>query len=170
MGSAYTLIYGFTNPRSRGRLWLQSADPQTPPKIDPNYLSDPYDRDVYLEALALAQAVGASAALDEWRAAELLPGPQIQTAEQRLAFIQQAAYTHHHPVGTCRMGQDDHSVVGSDLAVHGIEGLYVMDASVMPRITTGPVNAAIIAMAERASDLLGGRDPLPAADQPGPTP
>ncbi len=161
MGSAYTLIYGFTNPRSRGRLWLASADPRTPPLIDPNYLSDPYDREVYLEALALAQSVGAGRALDDWRAEELLPGPKVTSPEQRLGFLQRAAATHHHPVGTCAMGIDGQAVVGPDLAVHGIEGLYVVDASVMPRITTGPVNAAIIAIAERASDLLAGRPPLP---------
>ncbi|MHA1565487.1 MAG: GMC family oxidoreductase, partial [Alphaproteobacteria bacterium] len=170
MGSAYTLIYGFTNPRSRGRLWLASADPDTPPLIDPNYLSAPYDREVYLEALALARSVGASGALDDWRAEELLPAPHVTTMQQRQSFIQHAAATHHHPVGTCAMGIDDQAVVGPDLAVRGITGLYVVDASIMPRITTGPVNAAIIAIAERAGDLIAGRQPLPPAPAPAPAP
>jgi len=166
MGSAYTLLYGFTKPKSRGRLWLASADPDVPPVIDPNYLSDAYDREVYLESLALAQSVGASEALDDWRAEELLPGPQIHDTAQRMSFIQRAAYTHHHPVGTCAMGTHAQAVVGPDLAVHGIDGLYVVDASVMPTITTGPVNAAIIAIAERASDLIAGRRPQPPAALP----
>lgn len=166
MGSAYTLLYGFTKPKSRGRLWLESTDPDAPPVIDPNYLSDPYDREVYLEALELAQAVGAAKAMDDWRAEELLPGPHIGTAQERMSFVKKAAYTHHHPVGTCAMGTHGQAVVGPDLAVHGIDGLYIVDASVMPGITTGPVNAAIIAMAERASDLIAGRRPEPPASPP----
>ena len=78
-----------------------------------------------------------------------------------------AEHRHHHPVGTCRMGIGEDAVVDADLRVKGIEGLYVVDASVMPRITTGAVNAAVIAIAERASDLLLGRQPLPAASPPG---
>jgi choline dehydrogenase-like flavoprotein len=121
---------------------------------------------VYLEALDAARSIGGAVALADWRAEELLPGQSCSTADSRRAFLQQAAYTHHHPVGTCRMGVDDESVVGTDLSVHGTDGLYVVDASVMPRITTGPTNAAIIAIAERASDLLRGLSPLPPARLP----
>ncbi len=165
-GSAYTLMYGFTHPKSRGSLRLRSTDPDHPPIIDPNYLSHPDDRVVYLEALDLAQAVGASPALDDWRAEELLPGPDVRSPEQRWSFVERAAYTHHHPVGTCRMGNDERAVVGPDLTVHGIDGLYVADASVMPQITTGPVNAAVVAIAERASDLITGRQPAVPASLP----
>jgi pyridoxine 4-oxidase len=105
--------------------------------------------------------VGGTAALAGWRAAEYLPGPVIRSRSDRLAFLEKAAFTHHHPVGTCAMGVGDSAVVGPDLALRGIHGLYVFDASVIPSITTGPVNAAIIAIAERASDLLRGRAPLP---------
>jgi choline dehydrogenase-like flavoprotein len=163
MGSAYTIMFGFTRPRSRGTVRLAAADPASPLLIDPNYLAEEYDRRVYLEALDLARAVGGAAALADWRAEELLPGPACRTAGERRAFLEKAAYTHHHPVGTCRMGTDADSVVGPDLAVRGVGGLYVVDASVMPAITTGPTNAAIIAIAERASDLLRGREPLPPA-------
>jgi choline dehydrogenase-like flavoprotein len=163
VGSAYTIMFGFTRPRSRGTVRLASADPASPPLIDPNYLAEAYDRAVYLEALDMARSIGGAAALADWRAEELLPGPSCSTADARRTFLQRAAYTHHHPVGTCRMGVDDASVVGPDLAVHGIDGLYVVDASVMPRITAGPTNAAIIAIAERASDLLRGLAPLPPA-------
>jgi pyridoxine 4-oxidase len=159
-GSAYTIMFGFTHPRSRGRIRLASADPDAPPLIDPDYLAEDHDRAVYLEALERAQAVGGATALADWRAEELLPGPGCRTRDERLAFLAHAAYTHHHPVGTCRMGQGGDAVVGADLGLRGIAGLYVVDASVIPRITTGPVNAAVIAIAERASDLLRGRPPL----------
>jgi len=161
LGSAYTIMFGFTRPRSRGTVRLAAADPEAPPLIDPNYLAEEYDRRTYLEALDMARAVGGSAALAGWRAEELLPGPSCRTPDDRRAFLQKAAYTHHHPVGTCRMGDDAGAVVGPDLAVRGIEGLSIVDASVMPRITTGPTNAAIIAIAERAGDLFRGLTPLP---------
>jgi choline dehydrogenase-like flavoprotein len=159
-GTGFTLMFGFTRPKSRGTIRLASADAMVPPLIDPNYLSEAYDRTVYLEALEAAQSLGATKALAAWRESELLPGPDIRTKAERLQFLGRAAYTHHHPIGTCRMGVDADAVVGPDLQVRGIGGLYVVDASVMPTITTGPTNAAIVAMAERASDLLRGRPPL----------
>ncbi len=160
IGTAFTLMFGFTRPKSRGRILLASADPMVPPLIDPNYLAEEYDRTVYLEALAAAQSVGATQALATWRQKEMLPGPSVRSRAERLEFLGRAAYTHHHPVGTCRMGLGSDAVVGPDLRVRGIGGLYVVDASVMPTITTGPTNAAVVAMAERASDLLRGRRPL----------
>jgi choline dehydrogenase-like flavoprotein len=159
-GEAYTLMFGFTQPRSRGSLRLASADAKVAPLIDPNYLAEEYDRRAYLDALERAQAVGGARSLADWREAELLPGQQCRSEADRRAFLARAAYTHHHPVGTCRMGTDAEAVVTPELALRGIEGLHVVDASVIPRITTGPVNAAIIALAERASDLLRGRPPL----------
>jgi choline dehydrogenase-like flavoprotein len=166
IGEAYTLMFGFTRPRSRGSLRLTSADPAAAPALDPNYLSEDHDRAAYLDALEMAQAIGGARAMDEWRAEELLPGPQVTSKADRLAFLERAAFTHHHPVGTCRMGRGEAAVVGPDLAVRGVEGLYVIDASVMPRITTGPTNAAVIAIAERASDLLTGLAPLAPLDLP----
>lgn len=160
LGEAWTLMFGFTHPESRGSLRLASADPRVAPLIDPRYLSEAADREAYLAALEAAQAVGASPALADWNGGEILPGPGCRTRAERLAFLEQAAYTHHHPVGTCRMGGDPEAVVGADLALRGFEGLSVVDASVFPTITTGPVNAAIIALAERAADLLAGRPPL----------
>ena len=159
-GEAYTIMFGFTHPRSRGSIRLASADPAVPPLIDPNYLAEEYDREIYLEALARAQAVGHAHALDEWRAEEVLPGPAAKTRADRLAFLEKAAFTHHHPTGTCRMGVGGEAVVGPDLKLRGMDGLYVCDASVLPSITTGPINAAIVAIAERFSDLLRGRVPL----------
>jgi choline dehydrogenase-like flavoprotein len=159
-GEAYTLMFGFTHPRSRGSLRLVSADPRAAPLIDPNYLAEDYDRSAYLDALDQARAIGAARSLADWREAELLPGPDCCSDADRSTFLAKAAYTHHHPVGTCCMGQDDEAVVTPNLAVRGIENLYIADASVFPSITTGPTNAAVIALAERASDLLQGRAPL----------
>ncbi len=90
-----------------------------------------------------------------------LPGPAVRSRSDRRAFLEKAAFPHPHPVGTCAMGIADSAAVGPDLALRGIDGLYVCDASVIPSIPPGPVNAAIIAIAERASDLLRGRAPLP---------
>ena len=163
MGEGYTLMFGFTHPRSRGTVRLSSADPAAQPLIDPNYLAEEYDRETYLAALEAAQSVGAAQALADWRAEEVLPGPAVITKTDKLAFLQKAAFTHHHPVGTCRMGMDADAVVSPDLRLRGVDGLHVCDASIMPSITTGPVNAAIIAIAERTSDLLRGKPPLPPA-------
>jgi choline dehydrogenase-like flavoprotein len=160
LGEAYTLMFGFTHPRSRGTLKLARADPNAMPLIDPNYLAEAYDRDAYLDALERARGVGGASALSDWRLDEYLPGPPVRTTAEKRAFLEQAAFTHHHPVGTCRMGSDDAAVVGLDLAVRGLDNLFVCDASIMPSITTGPVNAAIVAIAERCSDLMRGRVPL----------
>jgi choline dehydrogenase-like flavoprotein len=157
----YTIMFGFTHPKSRGSIRLTSAAPNAPLAIDPNYLAHEDDRQAYLDALDAARTIGADPAFDAWRAAEILPGEDVQTEAEKLAFLERAAFTHHHPVGTCRMGEGREAVVDTDLAVHGVPGLYLVDASVMPRITTGPVNAAVIAIAERASDLLRERMPLP---------
>jgi choline dehydrogenase-like flavoprotein len=159
-GEGYTIMFGFTHPRSRGSVRLASADPAAAPLIDPNYLAEAADREAHLAALEMAQLVGHAGALGDWRDSELLPGPACGTPQQRADFVARAAYTHHHPVGTCRMGVGADAVVGSDLAVRGFDGLFVMDASVIPTITTGPTNAAVVAMAERAGDLLAGRRPL----------
>ncbi len=161
-GEGYTLMFGFTHPASRGAVALASDDPAMPPRIDPRYLREARDRELYLAALDWAQALGGSGGFDTWRAEEILPGRECSTRERRLSFLARAAYTHHHPVGTCRMGTDGDAVVDPALKVFGVDNLHVVDASVFPAITTGPVNAAVIALAERTSDLLRGRVPLAA--------
>ena len=157
-GEGYTLLFGITHPRSRGHLTIASADPRAKPVIDPAYLSEPEDRLLHLEALDWVRRLGRADAYARWRGEELLPRPDdLASQEARLAFITQAAVTHHHPVGTCRMGTDPAAVVRPDLSVAGVPGLYVVDASILPSLTTGPVNAAIVAVAERASDLISAR-------------
>lgn len=160
-GTAFSIMFGFTRPRSRGRLTLASTDPTAAPLMDPNYLAEEADRRLYLAALDRAQGIGHAKALADWREAELLPGSACLTKRQRLDFLSKAAHTHHHPVGTCRMGLDEGAVVSPEsLAVHGVQGLHVIDGSVLPEITSGPCNVAILAIAERASDLLRGQATL----------
>ncbi len=167
-GSAYTLMFGATHPRSRGKIAITSPDPDEMPRIDPAYLSDPHDRATALAAMDWARRLGHSAALSEWRGEELLPTTEdLRSEASREAFLERAAYTHHHPVGTCRMGRDADAVVGADLKVTGTDNLYVVDASVMPAITTGPVIAAVIAIAEKAADMLAGRTLLAPLDVAG---
>ena len=103
----------------------------------------------------------------DWRKAEYLPGPDLRTKAERLQFLEKAAFTHHHPTGTCRMGGDDLSVVDPGLALRGVSGLHIVDGSVIPAITTGPDNATIVAIAERASDLLRGLPPAAPFDPRG---
>ena len=160
VGAAYTLMFGFTHPASRGVVRLVSDDPDSSPLIDPAYLSAPQDLTMFAAALDLARRIGGAKALAEWRQSELLPGPSVKTDQGRCDFLRRAAHTHHHPVGTCRIGTGSGAVVGPDLKLRGTDGLYVVDGSVMPSLTTGPVNAAIVAIAERASDIIQSRAPL----------
>ena len=154
-GEGYTLMFGIAHPRSRGHLTIASADPHAKPIVDPAYLSEPEDRSLFLEALDWARRLGGADAYAPWRGEELLPRPgDLASQDARLAFIEHAAFTHHHPVGTCRMGTDPAAVVRPDLSVVGVPGLRIVDGSILPSLTTGPVNAAIVAVAERASDLL----------------
>lgn len=151
---AYTLMFGITHPRSRGYLTLTSADPHAPPRIDPCYLTDPTDRSHFLEALTWARRLGHAAPYDRFRKAEVLPcASDLGCAAAMADFIAMAATTHHHPVGTCAMG----GTVAPDLGVTGVQGVFVCDGSVLPGLTTGPVNAAIVAVAERGATLLARR-------------
>lgn len=151
-GAAYTLLSGATHPTSRGRLTLGGPGVDDPPLIDPAYLSTDYDRRLARQALEVARMIGHQPALDDWRAEEIYPGINCRSDADLDAFVQRAVMTHHHPVGTCGMG----SVVDADLKLHGFEGLYVVDASVIPSITSGPVHAAVLGIAETfAADVAG---------------
>ena len=147
---AYVLVPCLLQPRSRGRVKLASAEPLAPALIDPNYLSEPTDLDLLAEGVALAREIGAAAAFADWRAREVYPGPGEADAAGRRDFVRRAANSFHHPVGTCGIGR----VVDGALRVEGVAGLRVVDASVLPKIPQAMVNAATIAVAERASDLV----------------
>ncbi|MEU4013905.1 GMC family oxidoreductase N-terminal domain-containing protein [Microbacterium sp. NPDC028030] len=151
-GEAYTLLFGVTNPTSRGSLRISGPDIDDAPVIDPRYLDTAHDRAAFRAALAHARLVGASAELGGWRDEELLPGGDAMSDTEADAFIARAAITHHHPVGTLRMGSEDHAPVTPDLRLRGLEGVHVVDASVIPSITAGPVHAAVLAIAESFAD------------------
>jgi pyridoxine 4-oxidase len=145
-GEAYTILCGVTHPTSRGRLAITGPHLADAPFIDPAYLATEHDRRTLGQALRLARAVGHSAALSPWRAEEILPGLAVETQAQVQSFLARAAITHHHPVGTCRMGAD--AVVDADLKLNGLDNLHVVDASVIPAIPSGPVHACVLAIAE----------------------
>ncbi len=149
IGSAYTLMCGVTHPTSRGAIRISGPGSADPPIIDPAYLSTEHDRQTFRASLRLARLIGEAAPLDEWRGQELLPGREVQTDAALDAFLRDAAITHHHPVGTCRMGRHPEAVVDGDLKLRGLDNLFVVDASVIPAITTGPVNAAVVVLAEQ---------------------
>ncbi len=116
--------------------------------IDPAYMQTDHDRRLLRRVLDYARIVGHGAEMEEWRAEEVLPGKAAMAQTEIDAFIAKAVITHHHPVGTCRMGADDAAPVGADLKFRGLDNLYVVDVSVIPSITSGPVLAAVLAIAE----------------------
>jgi pyridoxine 4-oxidase len=148
-GSAYSILFGITHPTSRGRIRLGGPNAADPPIIDPAYLETEHDRLKFRLALRVAQAVGNAPPLDVWREGEILPASSDVDD-----FIARAVITHNHPVGTCALGQ----VVDGDLRVQSIKNLFVVDSSVIPRITSGPINAAVVAMAETWAQEVFVRD------------
>jgi len=161
-----TLNSAYLRPRSRGTVRLSSNDPSAHPLIDPNYWDDPHDLTMSLKGLRMAREIFRQDALKPFVMAERQPGPAVTTDVDLVAYAFRTCKTDHHPVGTCRMGADDMSVVGLDLKVRGLEGLRVCDASIMPRVNSSNTNAPTIMIGEKASDLVRGRDPLPAANLP----
>ncbi len=146
-------IYG-TRPRSVGTVKLASVDPKTAPLIDPNYLHDPEDVAVLRRAVRIMREIVAQPAFAQFRGPEHAPGVGRQSDEELDVWIRASAQTIYHPVGTCRMGTDPLSVVAPDLKLHGMNGLRVVDASVMPTIVSANTNAATFMIAERAADLI----------------
>lgn len=153
-------------PRSRGRLTLRSASPQDAPRLFFNYLSDPYDRQVLRDGIRLTREIFAQPALDPYRGPEILPGAHVTTDDEMDAFVAESAATAYHPCGSCRMGMDRMAVVDPETRVHGIEGLRVIDSSVMPFITNGNLNAPTIMIGEKGADHVLGQAMLPASNAP----
>ena len=162
-----TLNAAFIRPRSRGSVRLGSSDPAAMPLIDPNYFADPYDKEISFKGLRMARELLQQPALKPFLLGERLPGPELVSDEELFDYACRSAKTQHHPVGTCRMGHDAMAVVSpDDLRVHGISGLRVCDASIMPRLVSSNTNAATIMAGEKGSDIIRGREPLPAAVLP----
>jgi choline dehydrogenase len=143
-------------PESRGWLRIRSPDPAEPPAIQPNYLSTPADKDTLIAGLRIARGVFWTRAMQKYVADEFLPGPAVDSDEDWLDHIRQTAGTTYHPTSTCMMGAHERAVVDTELRVRGIEGLRVIDASIMPAVVSGNTNAATIMIAEKGADMILG--------------
>ena len=157
-GDGYTLHACFLRPRSRGRLELVSAQASDKARIQANYLGDAegFDLKMMIECARLSRELLAQTAFDAYRGAPIFPARDDLSDDELVEFIRAKAETIYHPVGTCRMGSDDQSVVDTKLRVRGVEGLRVVDASVMPTLIGGNTNAPTMMIAERAADLIRG--------------
>ena len=142
------------HPQSRGRVWLRSSNPEDPIRIYFNVLSDPDDLRVLREGFKRAREVGMQKPLDPYRGSEMAPGPDVRSDAEIDAFIRKTGATAYHSVGTCRMGSDEKSVCDPQLRVHGMERLRICDASAMPDLVSAHINACVLMMAEKASDLI----------------
>ena len=153
-GHAFTCGPALLHPQTRGSITLRSADPFVPPAIQPNYLAADADVATLVEGVKWARRLVQARAFDPYRGEELHPGPDAHDDGSLADAIRRMAETLYHPVGTCRMGNDSLAVVDPRLRVHGVEGLRVVDASIMPTIVGGNTNAPVIMIAERAADLI----------------
>ncbi len=155
-GYGMTLHVCYLRPASRGTIRLASARPAQPPRIDPAYLSAPADLAPLIAGIRRAREIYAQAPLRGYLGEEVFPGAERRSDAQLEHFIRGAAETEYHPVGTCRMGTDEQAVVDPQLRVRGLEGLRVVDASIMPTLVSGNTNAPTIMIAEKAADLILG--------------
>lgn len=163
IGHGYGLMTLLLRPRSSGTVTLVSRDPDVAPVIDPRFYSEPEDIEDMVRGIRLARRVLEAPAWKQVRGVELRPGPDVQRDEALKTYIRATSVTCFHPVGTCRMGPETSDVVDAQLRVRGVEGLRVVDASIMPRMIGGNTNAPVIMIAEKATDMILGRPSLPAA-------
>jgi choline dehydrogenase-like flavoprotein len=156
-------------PESRGWIRIRSPYAAIPPQIQPNYLATQSDKDTLVAGLRIARKVLQSAAMAELVTGEFLPGPATETDDEWLEHIRRTAGTTFHPTSTCMMGVDERAVVDPELRVRGIDGLRVIDASVMPTVVSGNTNATVIMIAEKGAEMIlaaaraGGADAARAA-------
>lgn len=141
-------------PESRGVISITSPDPAAPPSIVANYLASQTDCDVLLAGIRMLRRIAEQPAFKQYVKCEFLPGPEVESDEDLMAFAKAKGTTIFHPCGTCKMGRDPMAVVDERLRVHGIAGLRVVDASIMPTMTSGNTNAPTIMIAEKASDMI----------------
>ena len=141
-------------PESKGHIHIVSADPRRPPAIHFNFLSSPVDAEITVRAVRIARAVMTASAMASLQVTEIAPGESQTTDEEILTWVKRVAETTYHPVGTCKMGSDAMAVVDAQLRVHGIDGLRVADASIMPTLTSGNTNAPSIMIGEKAADMV----------------
>ncbi|KAA8889019.1 choline dehydrogenase [Nocardia colli] len=150
----FSAVAQLLHPYSRGELRLRSADPTAAPILDPRVFADPRDLETLVDNLEMLRAITAQDAMRDWVDGEAVPGPGVRTREQWRDHARATVVSGHHQVGTARMGLDAHSVVDPELRVHGIAGLRVADASIMPTLPSGNTNGPSIMIGEKAADLI----------------
>ena len=150
----YLIAVSAIQPRSRGTVRLAGPDACAAPLVNPNYLRDERDMATMIEGFRIAREIGNARALDAWRGQELAPGPAITDDAALRGYVQATASSYYHPAGACAIGETDESVVDSELRVHGIDGLRVVDASVMPSLPSNNPLATVYAIAERGAELI----------------
>ena len=166
-GHGYQVHVGPMNSDVRGEVTIRSRDPRVKPALRFNYLSTERDRREWVEAIRVARHILSQPAFEAYDDGELSPGPTVETDEEILAWVARDAETALHPSCTARMGVDDMAVVDpASMRVHGVEGLRVVDASVMPTITNANIYAPVMMIAEKAADMILGKDPLPPSTAP----
>ncbi len=152
--SGFTCYAHPMRPESKGHIHITAADPRRPPGINFNFLSSPPDAELTVRAIRIARAIMTAPAMAPFQVTEIAPGPDRTTDAEILDWVKSAAETTYHPVGTCKMGSDAMAVVDAQLRVHGIDGLRVADASIMPTLTSGNTNAPSIMIGEKAADMV----------------
>ncbi|MBT8361637.1 MAG: choline dehydrogenase [Deltaproteobacteria bacterium] len=158
-GHGFQLHVGPMNSDVRGHIKITSGDPRIYPEILFNYLSTEQERQEWIEAIRCSRQIIGQPAFDDLRGTELAPGPEVQSDEEILDFVAREGESAYHPSCTCKMGYDEMAVVDSELKVHGVENLRVVDASVFPSITNGNIYAPVMMVAEKAADLILGNTP-----------
>ncbi len=158
-GHGFSFHVSLLQPKSRGRLSLASADPAAKPRLHHNFLSDPggEDLEALVRGLKIVRRLAEAPAMDAYRGEEVFPGPRVGTDEEIRRFTRETLGTTFHPAGTCKMGRGRMAVVDPQLRVRGVEGLRVVDASIMPNVVSGNTNAPTIMIAEKGADLILGR-------------
>jgi choline dehydrogenase len=159
-GHGFQAHVGPMRPTSRGRVALRSADPRQAPSIEFNYMASEGDRQEMRDAVRLTREIFAQPAFDRFRGVELAPGPGVLGDADIDAFVRAKGESAYHPSCTCKMGSDELAVVDGETRVHGLDGLRVVDASIMPSIVSGNLNAPTIMLAEKAADMIRGAAPL----------
>ena len=154
------------HPESRGAVRLRSADPTAPVRIMQNFLATEHDVRTIREGVKLARDIARRRGLDAFRGRETSPGLGCRTDGEIDAFVRRTAITVHHPCATCAMGTGEDAVLDPALRVRGVDGLRVVDASAMPDLVSGNINACVLMIAEKAADLVLGLPPLPAQPDP----
>ena len=154
----FTMSVCQLRPTSRGQVMINSRDPLEPPSMQPNYLSTDLDRRTVVAGLRVARAIAQSDAMRDYTLAEYRPGPDAATDDDLLTFTRETGATIFHPSCTCRMGSDDAAVVDPQLRVKGIAGLRIVDCSIMPTLVSGNTNWPVVMIAEKAADMVLGRD------------